>query len=241
MNESNEKLHLVPPSESSTVIRPLFRIAGRKIPGLTDYIGYLLDLENSRRDSDLQAYCEKVASTVNQAASKIDVLENQMDNKIDSVHVWSSEFFRQFSAAATQYTDQPDEEKRDYLIKFVSNYAFEKRPDVTLTQLFWNLIRDLTGIHLVLLSHVYEKQKHLTEIDLKNLKAEREEALSRKTITYGLGIDDLLFEALLSSIVANGLIRSIPGPGSHEDRSERLLLEPLGFRFLKFLNGDWKS
>ncbi len=241
MTNYDKKLYLTPPIVVPTVARSLFRIGADHVPVLGDYVKVLIEKEHARRDSDLQEYCERVAEAVNGMAEQVIELRRDVDNKIDTEHLWSADFFRRFSAVAAQYIAQPDEDKRNYLIDFIKNYALEMRPDVTLMQLFWNLVRDFTGMHLVLLSNVYAVQRELNEGDIKNLRPDRPEAISLNVIKQRLKIDSGLLEMLTFSLITNGLIKRISGPRTQQDTSDRLILKPIGFQFFRFIKGEWKT
>lgn len=234
--EDSEQLYLPPPKVS---VRPPYVVAADHVPVLKDFVKWHVARENRKRDLELQEFCEKVARAINKLQRQQETMEIPKARAVDSEHLWGEDFFRIFSAAGSLYRLEPDEEKRKFLRAFVVNYSVCSRPDITLTQVFWNIIRDLSGTHVVILQMLYVAQKSLAEIDRANLRSDRPEALSIKALQSKIGLDDALTNILLQDLAVRGLLRKKVATIQTKDRSDRIVLEEAGFQFMRFLQGNW--
>lgn len=236
MTSEKDRLFLPPPTRS---VRPAFEAAAEDVPVLKTFVAWHVARERTKRDDELQLYCEKVAEKINALCSGQDELWKSINNKVDADHLWSEEFFRVFSAAGAAFQVEPNDDKRAYLVEFVRNYAGHRRPDITRAQIFWRIIAELSGTHLVVLDHLYGAQKNLALVDLQELRADRNEAVSVNSLEGVIGIERDLLNLVVQSLANAGLVRKIPPPTGGADRSPRLVVEDIGFSFLKFLNGRW--
>lgn len=232
VDDLNEKLYLPGPR---TTVRPIFQAAVGHVPILKDYVTWHLARENAQRDDDLQEFCERVALGMNDMCKRLDDAERSQP--IDGVHMWSHDFFRVFSSAAREYVADAESLKREYLIAFVVNYSKNKRPDITLAQIFWSLVRELSGTHILVLAMLHGAQKALTCEDLQSLRPERKEAVSLHRLASATSVGRALLEIITQTLQVRGLVRKTAGPSAGEDSSERVVLEDLGLQFMEFLSG----
>ena len=237
-NMTNSQLYLPDPPES---IRPSLQGAASPFPGLSALVTYYVARKQGERDQSIQTFCNSVATTLNDVCRRQREIEESLANKVDAEHFWSEAFFRQFAAAAEEFASTPDESKRSYLVDFVVYYSLTQRPDVTLVDIFWQLIRRLSGLHLVILSRLYNAQKSISDADIPTLREtpSRKEALSMEFLCKEVCSDRYLMEAILATLDANGLLAVTPGPRHGSDLSDRAILTSLGRRFMRFVHGEW--
>ena len=236
MKTDSERLAFPLPPKSK--VRPVFQIAADHVPLVKDYVKWQVMREKQSRSEELERYCSDVATRINGLCRDMDAIKDALKSKIDGNHLWSRDFFKRFSAAASEYVGEPDDHKREYLVTFVANYARDRRPDISLISMFWMFTRELSGSHLLLLKMLYDAQKSLDDVDLRNLRPDRSEAVSLKMLSDQTSIDSRMVDILIQSLVSRGLSTRVGAPFA-ADSSDRVLLSPAGREYLKFLCGDW--
>lgn len=234
-HEPSRRLRLPPPPAA---LHPALALATDHLPGLRDFVKWQTDQQRKQRDEDVQDFAADVIGDIDDLYTKYGALEERIDAAVDIEFFWSQEFFTKFSAAASEYAISPDQVKRRYLRAFVVQYSRNGRPDLTVANIFWRLVRDLSGAHLALLDALYRAQGSLDDIDLGNLRPERSEAVSKGKVAHSIGYELDLVALLVSDLRRSDLLRVTPAPSKTNDRTDRLILTSVGRRFMHFLLED---
>lgn len=215
-------------------VRPSVAAAASFFPTVGAFVGFWNGHLQNRREADVQRFSEAVIASIN-------ALESQQKNSIDAEHFWSEDFARTFVAASEMVSRSPDESKRRYLQHFVTNYALVERPDITLKDIYWSIIADLTGLHLVLLDALYSRQASVGVTGLRTLRNDstRSELISRRFVAANvLKCNDLTCTCISTTLEQRALVQTMAGPKGHADSSERILLTELGYDFTSFVLGE---
>ncbi len=231
-------LHLPPQPES---IHPVLQAAGSMVTGLSQFIQIYMAWQQKQRDDDIQHFAEDVISRLDEICHEQEKMGNTVDKIVNGDSFWSQKFYRNFRSAYLCYAMSPDEDKRQYLVDYVVNFAKCRRPDLSLEKLFWRYISGLSGIHIKVMGILYGKQGHLNMTDLSAVAGDRDShtLVSVTAIQGQMELDPVFVQCLVADIQKDGLCSIIEEPSSGEDRSRRLCLTASGLKFMRFLMGDW--
>lgn len=237
------KVLTVPKSKPSRLEHPAIIALAGEIPGAGAVVSYFVETVRSRREGALYDFLTDVADRIGQLKESSDTLELRVSGKLDRDQLASSDFLAVLAKAAEESAREPDEAKREYLLRFVTHYAMQRRPDIALQQIFWQQIRGISGMHVALLDELYKRQGRLSPTDLDVLAAQptRLELLSAKASASILGVDPAYLEAIVAPLSSAGMLGRVPGPSTGEDRTPRLIITGMGQLFMRFLSGEWTS
>jgi DNA-binding MarR family transcriptional regulator len=218
---------------------PLAQVAAGFIPGVREFVTWLVATQQEQRDADIQDFLASLLERLQGITSDVARLRGQVASALDPPQLERPEFIAAVRQATARFAEEHDTAKKEYLLNYLVNFARVRRPDVTLVKVFWQFVRDLSGTHLQVLSAIYGRQAGLAAVDLHHLLPTRPEAVSVAQIERELALQGDLVDLLASNLEGMGLIRratSSAGP----DRSDRLVLRPIGRAFFDFLFGRWE-
>lgn len=184
----------------------------------------------SRRERELYAFLSEVASRIN-------ALYTARESGLDVEHMASEDYSTTLANVTELAVREKDDNKREYLQRFLVNYGKRERPDVDLRKIFYTFLSDLSGMHLVLLDQVFAAQRALSDADLGVLaeQLDKPEAVSIKSISTGLNLAEELVQALCAVLDSRGLILIKDPPSNYDDTTPRLIMRPLARQFMEFM------
>lgn len=214
---------------------PLAVVVTGKIPVVGEIAEYWRESIRGQREDRLYAFINDLEAKIIQMYEKLE--------SIDKKHISSREFDELVAQSSEQAVRELDHNKVSYLLSFVTNYAMDKRPDVTTKNIFFSFVKELSGTHLLILEYIYEKQRMLGRDDLEILlkQESRSEMCTVNELVFKLNVDEDIVFHLVAQMHSRGLIRSAKNGGSSKDRSDRLVLSPLSQQFIRFLRGEWNG
>lgn len=223
---------LNPPEETSTFMEhPLVQAVAGKVPIVSALTTFWVETVRSKREKALYTFLHEVASEIEtlRKGNKYEV--------VDVKHIASEDFAETIANVTELVIHQKDDEKKEYLKRFVVNYSKQKRPDINLRKIFFQIIREISGAHLLILDQIYSCQSSLSDSDLYvlNEQLDRPEALSVKKLTQLLELNEDLISILGSMLENRGLIKMTSVSDNYTDNTPRLIMLPLARRFMDFL------
>lgn len=222
----------------SLVDEPLIPALAGEIPVVGAVVTYWGERVRSQRDQAQRAFLRQLVIELKEISEDVEQMKRW---QLDRDHIWSGDFLSYVARATEEAARDTDEERREYLLRFVKGWARKKRPDVSLVRVFWDLIRTLGGSHLVVLDRVCRAQQALTDKELRGLASRPGDpaAVSIEQCATDLGMGIVLVEALVASLESSGLLVIAEGRASGADRSSRIVATPLGRRLMLYLCGEW--
>lgn len=233
---------LIAPDENKHIIEhPIIAAITSEIVGINGLTTYWRETIRVQREEEVFSFLRDVSRGIAELYKVQQQQESRIRNKLDLAHIESEDFKRTLAKMCEIAIREGDQAKAEYLKAFLLNYALEKRPDVTEKQLYLSLLEGLAGVHVVLLKALYDRQKNLSANDLIALQSqpERAEVLSRASLEKAMEIHAGLIELIIHKVDVAGLIAVLDSPERGTDRSQRLVLRPVGRSFMRFLLGDW--
>lgn len=220
---------------------PIVSAVAGEIPGVNTIVTYLQETVRNQRDEELNTFLNELSNDLKLLHEKSDEFEKKFGTKIDISQFKNKEFLSNLAKATEEAVRSYDERKRKYLKNFILSQAVNKRPDKSLIDIYWQLIRELDGIHIMILSKIYSSQKHLSKADLEVLKEqnERDELFSIQQLEKEFNLESNFIEIVLSRLESIGLIKIIEGPKTGKDRTARIALNHVSMKFMRLLNQDW--
>lgn len=230
-----------PVLKTRIIEHPIVTAITSEIKGVNALSTYWRESIRSTREQEVYRFLHEVSEAIGTIIERTSK-QVTVPNGIDLVHLESDEFKRTLAKVCEAVVREGDESKTDHLRSFIVNYAKEKRPDVTDRQLFFTLIDDLAGIHLVVMKYLYDHHGQFGDRELRTLQTElqRPELCSLTRISSDLSLPDRLRSLVTAMLAAKGLIHVTAAPTTGEDRSPRLILQPIGRDLMAFLAGEWK-
>jgi hypothetical protein len=235
--------NLVPPEQNPHFIEhPIAAAITSEIVGLNALTTYWRETIRAQRETGVFTFLGEVSQAIADLYEELAGQKAHLENKVDLGHIESAEFKRTLANVCEVVIREGDDVKKEYLKSFLVNYAREKRPDVTARQLYFSLLDRLTGSHIVLLKTLYDRQQKLSDHDLLALRNQpgRSEVLSLAAAQTELAMDVAILDLLKHTMEASGLITVLDSPDAGDDRSQRLLLRPVGKSLMRFLLGEWE-
>jgi len=222
-----------PKLHPSITENPLVQAVRGELPVVRPLTTYWLEIVRARRDRELYVF-------LNDVAQAIEDLRQHEPDRLDVTHIDSDDFSETLGNITELAIREQDETKRSYLRRFVVNYGTCERPDITLRKVFYQIIAELSGLHLVLLDKVFEAQKSISDEDLRVLaeQLDRHEALSIHSLKEALLIKEDLVAVLAATLESKGLLH-IKTPGTTiQDHTPRLIMCPLTKEIYGLLAGE---
>ena len=221
---------VLPDFEDTPFEHPVVKAITSGVPGVNILTDLWVDTVRSKRENLIRRLLSEIALAVNE-------LYRYRETDIDLQHLASDNYeIALTSAIEIAIKDQTDEKKL-YLKRFIANYSKHKRPDVVLSQIFIGFLAGLTGMHLVILEHVFWSQEKYSDVDLQFLPSNLDlpEVCSVEGVgaQFDLSVD--LVSALCSGMEAQGLILMFDAPARSKDQSRRVIMQPLSRKFMKFV------
>lgn len=123
--------------------------------GISSILG---DVAASRQERRLRKFLLELAK-------KMDHLDKDSSSKLDYEFLDSDDFSALIESVLQEVLITTDKNKLAYFHKYIGSSIFRDRPDVTWRQLFLGYIRQLSGLHLSILSVFYKIQGDLPNSD----------------------------------------------------------------------------
>ena len=202
---------------------------------ITNEIPVIRSISNYWRETIRQTRDKRLIEFLLNISERIATIEdNSPIKKVEKNHIGSDDYFVTIEQLTEFAVKTNDENKIEYLKRFAINYATEKRPDITLKEVYLNLVGQLSGMHFVILNIVYLKQCKLSKIDLTSIleMPERSESICLDEISKIIDIDSELTLTLLYSLDNNGLIKM----KFDKINNPCVIIEPIGLKLMTFLS-----
>lgn len=227
---------VAPLLKGSVVEYPLVQALAGKIPIVDALTEFWVETLRSRRETVLYAFLTDVASAIEE-------IRSTRPRELDVSHVASADFVETMANITELAIREQDENKRQYLRRFVVNYSKMHRPDVNLRKVFFQFVVEFSGVHLLILDLVYSSQRALSDSDLVVLgeQLDRAEAMSYGTIARTLDLDIDLVAVMATTLAARALLSIKMASGGPDIESSRIVMLPLARRFMAFLSDDLKE
>lgn len=221
-----------PPDYTSTFIEhPLIQAAAGEIPVVSSLTTFWVETIRSKREKALYTFLHEVAKEIESLRAK------SSRDVVDVDHIASEDFTETLANVTELVIYQKDEDKKEYLKRFITNYSKQLRPDINLRKIFFDVIREISGSHLLILDRIYSSQFSLSDSDLHVLseQLDRPEALSVAILSQNLNFDEDLISILCPMLENRGLVKMYPVPNNFSDITPRVVMSPLTRRFMNFL------
>ncbi|OHB67574.1 MAG: hypothetical protein A2Y77_09965 [Planctomycetes bacterium RBG_13_62_9] len=195
------------------------------------------------RDKIAERRAREVDQSLAEIEDDIQHIYAAMQNKVDVGHLKSTDFQETLASLVEQCVRDADERKREYLKKFVVNYALSQRPDKVYKDMFLQTIREVGSLHITVLTQLYAEQKTLSEQDLEVVLTQpnRSAAITIGMLSQRMHTDKALLRAVVLQAVSRSLIQtSEPTWAAVTDKSV-IVLTSIGKAFVSFLAGEWSG
>jgi|GEM_PF-5517430 len=220
----------VPNHRTALVEHPIFLALKDEVPIVRNITTYWVETIRGRREKALYEFLHDVAQ-------EIEEIRDRTFEELDPAHVASEEYSDTLASVSELAIRERDATKLEYLKRFIVNYGKRKRPDITMRKVFSQYIRELSGLHLMILSAVFGAQRQLSDADLEVLteQGSRSEAVSIERLKRELETEEGIVEVLAATLRARALVRLVDAAAGSEDASQRLVMTPVARLFMGFL------
>lgn len=223
----------LPEGNGTLVEAPLVQAVASEVPGLGAVVTYLVETVREEREDRLRGFLSDLSAGFDDLERRVSESEELIDRK----HVDSPEFRAAIVAATEEAIRSPDETKVKYLRDFLLSYSRLGRPDRTLTDEYWSILRALSGTHCLILAWLFRLQGRKDANDLRDMARDptHPDSASVRQVAKELGLGESLVDAIAIALRSRGVLWLVAPPSPATDNSERLVLSPLGASFFRFL------
>lgn len=214
---------------------PLVRAILGTVPFTGGIANLLGDVVQKRQEIRLRRFLIKFGESVETA-------HQELRSKLDREFVRTDEFAATIESILQEAARTADERKLEFLRQFLLSSSMTERPDVTWRDLFLHYLRQLSGVHLVILTVFRRVQGDLPKSDrLGGSEIPGKVPVSLDQLRqHGAELDDRLANIACIDLANLGLIvdwRSIRR--GHLGLHEKYCLSDSGLLFTEFLEGQW--